>query len=258
MWKIGGKKLKSRLMLGSSLYPSLEIMKKSIKESKTEIITVSLRRQKKENQVFWNILKKINCIILPNTSGCFSIKETILIAKMAREIFETNYIKLEIIGDDYNLQPNPFLLLKATEKLISMNFIVFPFCTDDLVLCNHLVNLGCDILMPWGSPIGSGKGILNTESLKTLRKRFPEINLIIDAGIGKPSHAMQAMELGYDGLLINSAIALSHNPIKMAKSFSLAVKSGRMAYKAGFMPERSFASPSTPILGTPFWRKNKK
>ncbi len=258
MWKIGGKKLSSRLLIGSALYPSPANMEESIKVSGAQIVTVSLRRQNagdKAGANFWNIIKDLGLEVLPNTAGCHSAKEAITTAQMAREVFGTNWIKLEVIGDQYNLQPDPFETVKAAEILIKEGFEVFPYTTDDLVVATRLVDVGCKILMPWGSPIGSGQGLMNPRNLKAIRERFPDIQLIVDAGIGKPSDAVQAMELGYDGVLLNSAIALAQDPIMMADAFRLAVESGRLGYQAGSMQKREFASPSTPTVGTPFWHQ---
>lgn len=257
-WNIAGKQVNSRLVIGSALYPSPQIMADSIKESGAEIVTVSLRRQAagdKAGQDFWQIIKDLKVNVLPNTAGCHSAKEAITIAMMAREVFDTNWIKLEVIGDSYNLQPDPFELLKATEILIKEGFEVFPYTTDDLVVASKLVDLGCSVLMPWGSPIGSGKGLMNPYNLKVIRKRFPNINLLVDAGIGKPSDAVQALELGYDGVLLNSAIALAEKPVLMAKAFKEAVNAGISAQKAGLMQKKELAQPSTPVVGTPFWHQ---
>ena len=161
-----------------------------------------------------------------------------------------------MIGDDYSLQPDPFALLEAAKELIAQGFEVFPYCTDDLVLAERLVEAGCKILMPWGAPIGTGKGLINPYALKNLRQRLPEITLIVDAGIGAPSHAAQAMELGYDGVLLSTAVAQSPMPVLMAEGFKHAVIAGRAAYEAGLMPERDLAQPSTPTIGTPFWHQN--
>jgi len=257
-WEIAGKKLSSRLLIGSALYPSPASMEDAISISKSQIVTVSLRRATPGENIkndFWEIIKDLGIHILPNTAGSHSAKEAITTAKIAREVFGTNWIKLEVIGDQYNLQPDPFETVKAAEILIKDGFEVFPYTTDDLVVSKRLADVGCEILMPWGSMIGSGKGLMNQDNLKAIRKQFPKLQLIIDAGIGKPSHATQAMELGYDGVLLNSAIALSQDPIKMANAFRLAVESGRLAYEAGIMQEREFASPSTPTIGTPFWHQ---
>jgi thiazole synthase len=256
MWDIGGKQLNSRLFIGSALYPSLEVMEQAVVASKAEVITVSLRRQTSQygnGNAFWSHIKELKCHLLPNTAGCFTAKEAITTAQMAREVFETNWIKLEVIGDEYTLQPDPFQLLEATKELIAQGFEVFPYCTDDLVLCDKLINAGCQILMPWGAPIGTGKGLMNPYALRILRTRFKEFNLLIDAGLGAPSHATQAMELGFDGVLLNTAIAEAHDPVRMAEGFCDGVKAGRNAFLAGIIPERDMAQPSTPTVGKPFW-----
>lgn len=265
MWQLADKKISSRLLIGSALYPSPDLMKKSITASGSEVVTVSLRRQNigsaKTNannggNDFWNLLKSLNLNILPNTAGCHTAKEAVTTAQMAREVFDTNWIKLEVIGDEYNLQPDPFATLEATKELISQGFEVFPYCTDDLVLCQKLVEVGCKILMPWGSPIGTGKGLLNPYALKNIRERLPNITLIVDAGIGLPSHAVQALEMGYDGVLLNTAIAQAADPIKMAEAFKYALLAGRNGYEAGAIKEKNLAKPSTPIIGTPFWHQS--
>jgi len=258
-WKIGGKTLTSRMFIGSALYPSPAIMEASIQASGAGVVTVSLRRQgvnKEAGESFWKIIRELGVEVLPNTAGCHSAKEAITIAHMAREVFQTNWIKLEVIGDQYNLQPDPYETVEAARVLVKEGFEVFPYTTDDLVVAKKLVDAGCNILMPWGSPIGSGKGLMNPYTLKAIREAFPELPLIVDAGIGKPSHAIEAMELGYDGILLNSAVALAQEPVRMAKAFALAVEAGRMGYEAGAMQERELASPSTPTVGTPFWHQN--
>jgi len=258
MWQLAGKTLDSRFLLGTAQYPSLQIMRDAIVTSNTNVITVSLKRQSPKKQggdVFWSSIKNLNCHLLPNTAGCHNATDAINTAEMAREIFQTNWIKLEVIGDDYNLQPDPFELVKAAKQLIHNGFEVFPYCTDDLVLCLRLIDCGCQILMPWAAPIGSGKGIINSYALETLRARLPDATLIIDAGIGRPSHASQAMELGFDGVLLNTAVSLSKNPIQMAGAFRDAIIAGRSAFKAGIVPERNMANPSTSLLDTPFWHQ---
>lgn len=259
-WQIGGKTLSSRLLIGSALYPSPANMEDAIKVSGSQIVTVALRRQaagEGGGSQFWDIIKSMDIEVLPNTAGSHSAKEAITTAQMAREVFGTNWIKLEVIGDQYNLQPDPFETVKAAEILIKEGFEVFPYTTDDLVVAKRLADVGCKILMPWGSPIGSGRGLMNPSHLTAIRKQFPDLNLIVDAGIGKPSDASKAMELGYDGVLLNSAIALAQDPVKMADAFKHAVEAGRLGYEAGTMQEREFASPSTPTVGTPFWHQFK-
>lgn len=259
MWHLADQQLNSRLLIGTALYPSPDIMQQAIRASGSEVVTVSLRRQLNQHgsNDFWALLKQMKVNLLPNTAGCHTAKEAIAVAHMAREIFTTNWIKLEVIGDEYNLQPDPFALLEATRELIAEGFEVFPYCTDDLVLCQKLVDAGCRILMPWGSPIGTGRGLLNPYALRTLRQRLPDTQLIVDAGIGAPSHAVQAMELGFDGVLLNTAIAQANDPVKMAQAFKQSVLAGRLGFEAGRIPERDLAQPSTPTLGTPFWQQTQ-
>ena len=261
MWTLADKLLTSRFLLGTAQYPSLHILRDAILASQASVLTVSLKRempQKKGGDIFWSILKEFNCSLLPNTAGCHRADEAVMLAEMARELFQTNWIKLEVIGDDYTLQPDPFELVKATADLVKRGFEVFPYCTEDLVLCQRLIDSGCRILMPWAAPIGSGKGILNPYALETLRVRLPQASLIVDAGIGKPSQAAYAMELGYDGVLLNTAVAMAKNPIQMATAFREAIRAGRMAFEAGMMPERNIAHPSTSLIDTLFWKQDNK
>lgn len=256
-WTIGGKTLSSRLFVGSARYPSPDMMAQAVRASKAEVITVSLRRESasdKAGQPFWQLIRDLGIHILPNTAGCKTVAEAVTTAEMAREVFETDWIKLEVIGDDYTLQPDVFKLIEASAILNDKGFTVFPYTTEDLVVARELVATGCDILMPWGAPIGSGQGLNNISALKTLRARFPDINLLVDAGLGAPSHAAQAMELGFDGVLLNTAIAEAGDPVAMATAFARAVEAGHLATNAGIMPKRDFAQPSTPELGTPFWK----
>jgi len=258
MWKLADQTLSSRLLLGSAQYPSLQLMCEAIVAADVGVITVSLKREsskEKSSNDFWDAIKALNCHLLPNTAGCHNASDAILTAEMAREIFQTHWIKLEVIGDDYNLQPDPFELVKAADGLVKKGFEVFPYCTDDLVLCQRLMDCGCRILMPWAAPIGSGKGLVNPYALETLRMRLPEATLIVDAGIGKPSHAVQAMELGFDAVLLNTAVSLAQHPVQMASAFRDAVIAGRAAFEAGMMLERNIAHPSTPLLDTPFWHQ---
>jgi thiazole synthase len=249
---IDGIPLTSRFFLGTALYPSLEIMRDSILTAKVQVITVSLRRQLEgAKNAFWDYIKNLNCRLLPNTAGCFSAKEAIYTANMAREVFATHWIKLEVIGDHQTLHPHPLELLKACDELIKQGYFVFAYCTEDLIVCEQLLSLGCQVLMPWAAPIGTGKGILNHYALRLLRERFKDSLLFIDAGIGSPAHAAAAMELGFDGVLLNSAVALAHDPVTMASAFRHAIIAGRMAYEAGIMPQRDFAMASTPLLGKP-------
>ncbi len=261
MWNLAGIHLSSRLLLGTAQYPSLQILGDAVTAAATNVITVSLRRQlaqKNSGDMFFSTIRKLNCHLLPNTAGCRRAEEAITVAEMAREIFSTNWIKLEVIADEYNLQPDPFELVKAAKQLNARGFTVFPYCTDDLILCQRLRDSGCEILMPWASPIGSGKGIINPYALEVLRTRLPDCTLIVDAGIGKPSHALQAMELGYDAVLLNTAVAAARDPVNMARAFNYAVQAGRLAYQAGMMAERNMAQPSTPLIDTPFWQQEMR
>lgn len=253
-----GLTLKSRLLVGTAQYPSPKILEQALTSIQPGMITLSLRREtalqsNHSDSGFWDFIKSLNIPILPNTAGCYSVKEAVTVAQMSREVFETNFIKVEITGDDYNLQPDPFALVEACETLTKMGFHVLPYCTEDLVLCQRLLDVGCEALMPWGAPIGTGKGLMNPYALSTLRQRLPDVPLLVDAGIGKPSDAAQAMELGFDGVLLNTAIAHAGDPVTMAQAFELSVKAGRMAYLASPMQESEVAQPSTPIVGTPFW-----
>ncbi len=253
-----GQHFQSRLLLGTSRYPTLEILQQAVQASGAQILTVALRRQdpgKRAGEGIWEFIRGLQCRLLPNTAGCHSAQEAITTAHMAREIFATSWIKLEVIGDDYNLQPDPVETVRAAQLLVGDGFQVFPYCTDDLVLCRRLADVGCEVLMPWGAPIGTGRGLLNPYALEAIRARLPDLPLIIDAGLGRPSHAAQAMEMGYQGILLNSAVAQAADPPAMARAFRAAVEAGRGAYLAGLMPPRQTACPSTPTLGTPFWRQ---
>ncbi len=255
-----GREFNSRLLVGTALYPSPAIMRESVRASASEIITLSLRRQNPAQQrdnVFWDYVRETGCQLLPNTAGCKSPREAVELAKMSREIFHTEWLKLEVIGDDYNLQPDPFGLVEAARELVNLGFKVLPYCTDDLVLCRKLLDVGCEVLMPWGAPIGTGQGLLNKYNLHMLRERLPGVPLIIDAGIGAPSQAAEALEAGFDAVLLNTAIARARDPVGMAGAFKLAIESGRAAFNAGLMLKRQTASPSTPTLDMPFWQQGE-
>ena len=259
MWNVAGRELKSRLFMGTALYQSPEQMLDALEHSESDVVTVSLRRQMAGGNTagnrFFELLRSQNKFFLPNTAGCHTAKEAVETANMAREVFGTNWIKLEVIGDDYNLQPDPFELLAATKTLIKQGFEVFPYCSADFVVAQRLVAAGCNILMPLAAPIGTGMGPTDIYALKNLRARFPNTILIVDAGIGKPSHATTVMELGYDAVLLNSAVALSDEPKVMAEAFKHAVLAGRLGFEAGLMMEKNSASPSTPVIGVPFWHQ---
>jgi thiazole synthase len=250
--------LQSRLLLGTARYPSPAILSEAIKASSADVVTVSLRRETggsgdvRAGETFWSLIRATGVRVLPNTAGCHTVKEAVTTAQMAREVFGTHWIKLEVIGEEDTLQPDVFGLVEAARILCGEGFAVFPYTTEDLVVADKLINAGCQVLMPWGSPIGSGRGLNNVFGLQALRAHFPGVPLIIDAGIGVPSHAAQAMELGYDAVLINTAVALAAAPIEMARAFAAAVDAGRRAYLAGPIEPRAMAEPSTPVIGKAF------
>jgi thiazole synthase len=257
-FKLAGVELNSRFFIGSSLYPSPQHLQDSVKASGAQVITVGLRRlnpQAGGGQAFWSLIQSTGCQLLPNTAGCYTADEAVAMAQMAREIFGTNWIKLETIGDDYNLQPHPLELLKAADILVKEGFKVFAYTTDDLVLALKLYDLGVSAIMPWAAPIGTALGPINLYALEAIRARLPDAFLVVDAGLGVPSHAAKVMELGYDACLLNSAIAQAADPVKMSKAFGLAIEAGRLGYESGAIPSRPTAQASTPTLGTPFWHQ---
>jgi thiazole synthase len=247
--------LESRLLIGTALYPSPAIMEEAIRASGAEIVTVSLRRESAEaraGQAFWEIIRGLGVKVLPNTAGCHTVTEAVTTAQMAREIFGTNWLKLEVIGEDDTLQPDLFGLVDAARILCDEGFEVFPYTTEDLVAAEKLVEAGCRVLMPWGAPIGSGLGLTNIQGLKRMRGHFPDVTLVVDAGIGLPSHAAQAMEMGYDAVLLNTAVARAGDPVAMARAMRDAVAAGRAGYEADPMEPREMAAPSTPVMGKAF------
>jgi len=255
MLKLYGIELQSRLLLGTAQYPSPAVLTTAVRASRAQIVTVSLRREsggERAGQGFWSIIRELGVRVLPNTAGCHSVKEAVTTAQMAREVFNTNWIKLEVIGDEDTLQPDLFGLVEAAKLLAADGFEVFPYTTEDLVAAARLLDAGCRVLMPWGAPIGTGLGLNNLLGLKTLRARYPDVPLIIDAGIGVPSHAARAMEIGFDAVLINTAVARAVDPARMAEAFAQAVEAGHAAFLAGPMEPRDQATPSTPVIGKAF------
>ncbi len=252
-----GRSFTSRILLGTARYESPALLVDAIKAANPAMVTVALRKQieggAKAGESFWQILRTTNRELLPNTAGCNTVKEALNTALMARELFETDFIKLEVIGDEENLQPDPFGLVEAATELVKQGFRVLPYCTDDLVVCRRLLDAGCEVLMPWAAPIGTGQGPRNPRALRELRQRLPDVPLIEDAGLGLPSHACQVMEWGFDGVLINTAVSRAIDPVRMARAFADAVEAGRSAYLAGPMPVQELAVPSTPEIGKPFW-----
>lgn len=250
---IDGRALRSRFFIGSAGYPSPQVLREAIEASQSQVLTVGLKRSLQaagDNGAVALALQAIQAQdghLLPNTAGCRSAREAITLAHMARELYGTAWIKLEVTGDDHTLQPDPFELLDAAAQLVRDGFTVFPYCTEDLVLCRRLLDAGCAVLMPWGAPIGSGQGLLHRHGLRTLRERLPDAVLIVDAGLGAPSHAAEALELGFDAVLLNSAVAQARAPVGMAAAFRDAVRAGRTAWRAGLMAPQDFAVASTPV-----------
>jgi thiazole synthase len=253
-WALYGTPLNSRFLLGSAGYPSPQVLRDAIAAAGAQVVTVGLKRSLSGgagDNGFVDIVRASGVHLLPNTAGCRTAREAVLLAHMARELFGTRWVKLEVTGDDHTLQPEPWELLDAATQLVRDGFQVFPYCTDDLVACRRLLDAGCEVLMPWGAPIGSGQGLLNPYALRTLRERLPGVPLIVDAGIGAPHHAARAMELGFDGVLLNSAVAQAREPVRMAAAFAQAIQAGRLGYEAGVMAPQDMAVPSTPVADGP-------
>ncbi|MBL4597774.1 MAG: thiazole synthase [Rhizobiaceae bacterium] len=250
-----GTKLSNALMLGTAQYPSPAILADAFKRSGAGVATVSLRRESgtdKAGQDFWAMIRELGVHVLPNTAGCHTVKEAVTTAQMAREVFGTPWIKLEVIGEEDTLHPDTFALVEAARILSEDGFQVFPYTTDDLVVAERLLRAGCEVLMPWGAPIGSGQGLNNVFGLRAMRAHFPETPLVVDAGLGLPSQAAQVMELGFDAVLLNTAVAKAGDPAAMAEAFSLAVSAGQLAAIADPMEPRDMAAPSTPVIGKAF------
>ncbi len=247
-----GVELKSRLMLGTARYPSPKILAEAFKASGADVVTVALRREaggERGGQSFWSLIRGLGARVLPNTAGCHTVQEAVTTAHMARELFDTKWIKLEVIRDDETLQPDVYGLAEAARILVEDGFEVFPYTTEDLVVADRLVEAGCKVLMPWAAPIGSARGLNNVYGLRSLRAHFPDIPLVVDAGLGVPSHAAAAMELGYDAVLLNTAIAEAGDPVAMARAFALAIEAGRLAFQSKPLEPRDMAAPSTPMIG---------
>ena len=240
------KKFKSRLFMGTSKYPNQQVLLESLKASNTEIVTVAIRRisLKKYDENILDILKK-DFFIIPNTAGCYTVKEAVLTAKLAREALQTNFVKLEVIANDENLLPDTENLIPAAKELVKDNFIVLPYCSDDPIVCKKLQDIGCAAVMPLAAPIGTGMGIQNKYNLRLIVENS-KIPVIVDAGVGTASDATIAMELGCDGVLLNTAIAEAKNPVLMAEAMKHAVIAGRKAFKAERMKKRKYGSSSSP------------
>ena len=249
LFQLGGRTFTSRLLVGTARYPNPQVMMDSLRASGTELVTVAIRRfnlNEKGNDVLDWIRNEY--ALLPNTAGCYTAKDAIFTAELAREALETNWIKLEVIGDDETLMPDVVELLKGAEALVKAGFTVLPYCNDDPITCRKLADLGCAAVMPLAAPIGSGAGIRNPFSIRIIRELI-DIPVIIDAGIGTASDAALAMELGADAILLNTAISRAEHPVMMATAMRHAVEGGRLAYQAGRIPTTLFGERSTSSEG---------
>lgn len=247
---LGGKEFRSRLMIGTSQYPNPEVMFRAIEAGGAEIVTVSIRRmdvrQKEYTFLSHPFMQQFQ--LLPNTSGCYTAREAVLTAELSREALETDWIKVEVIGDEKTLLPDPTELLKTCEILVQKGFVVLPYSNDDPILCKRLAEMGCAAVMPLAAPIGTGLGIRNPHNLQMIRE-LVDIPLVVDAGIGTASDAAIAMELGYDAILLNTAVAHAQNPVLMAEAMRLGIEGGRKAYLAGRVPKSYYARASSPTEG---------
>ena len=248
---IAGRTLRSRLLLGTGGFPSLELMAAAIAASATELVTVALRRiDPAARGSLVDVLAAAGVELLPNTAGCHTARDAVLTAQLAREAFETDWVKLEVIGDEDTLLPDAPELLRAAEELVDDGFVVLPYTTDDPVLARRLADIGCAAVMPLGSPIGSGMGIGNPYNISLIREAV-EVPVVLDAGIGTASDAALAMELGCDAVMAASAIARAQDPVAMARAMRDGVLAGRQARAAGRIPRRRYATASSPDVGLP-------
>ena len=246
---IGGRSFASRLLLGTGGFRSLDAIAAAIEASGTELVTVALRRvDPAAHGSIVDVLDRCGVDLLPNTAGCFTARDAVLTAQMAREAFRTEWIKLEVIGDDRTLLPDAPALLEAAEELVDDGFTVLPYTNDDPILARRLEDVGCAAVMPLGSPIGSGMGLLNTYNLRLIRERAG-VPVILDAGVGTASDAALALELGCDAVLCASAVSRAEDPVAMARAIRLGVEAGRLAHRAGRIPRRLHAQASTPEEG---------
>ncbi len=250
---IAGEELPSRLILGTAGYPSLDILRRALAASGAALATVALRRVDPERagrESLYRLLRDAGVRLLPNTAGCYTAHEALLVAELARDVLETTWVKLEVIGDDRTLYPDATQLLEAARELVRRGFVVLPYASDDPVLCRRLEDAGCAAVMPLASPIGSGLGVRNPHAL-VLVKESVRVPVIVDAGMGTASDVAIALELGMDGVLLNTAVAGADDPVRMAAAMRHAVAAGRLAHRAGRIPARSFARASSPLDGVP-------
>jgi thiazole synthase len=248
-WKIGDREFTSRLLVGTAKYPSPEIMEQAIEASGAEIITVAIRRMpvdKPEFSYVYDFIKRKGLTLMPNTAGCFTVKDAVLTAQLGREALETDLVKLEVIGDEKTLFPDNEGLLEAARALIKDGFTVMPYCIDDPIVCRKLEDMGCAAVMPLAAPIGSGLGVRNPYNIRIIVEHA-HVPVLLDAGVGTASDATFAMELGVDALLMQTAIAQAQDPVKMATAMRLATESGRLCLEAGRIPKKLYATASSPL-----------
>lgn len=249
---IAGRTFSSRLLMGTGQYRSLDMMMRAMQASGAEIVTVAIRRVdlgELNGESTLGVLREGGWFLLPNTAGCFTARDAIMTAELAREALETEWVKLEVIGDDETLLPDTDELLKAAAELVRRGFKVLPYTNDDPIVAKKLRDVGCVAVMPLGSPIGSGMGIRNPYNLRIIREQITDVPVILDAGIGTASDAALAMELGCDAVLLSSAVSAAERPVQMAEAMRYAVDGGRLAYLAGRMPKRLYAKASSPLDG---------
>ena len=248
---IGDREFASRLILGTGGFRSLDALSEALAASGADMATLALRRvDPGARGSIVDVLENAGCFLLPNTAGCFTARDAVTTARLGREAFETDWVKLEVIGDDRTLLPDPSELLEAAETLVDEGFTVLPYTNDDPVLARRLEDVGCAAVMPLGSPIGSGMGIRNPYNLRLILEQA-HVPVILDAGIGTASNAATAMEMGCAGVLLASAVSRAEDPAKMARAMRLAVEAGRLAHEAGRIPRRLYAEASTPMEGIP-------
>ena len=249
---IAGRTFRSRLLMGSGRFPSIDIMVRSLEVSNSELITMAVRRVDLTGTGVGvlDAIDRDQYFLLPNTAGCYTAKDAVLTAELAREALDTSWIKLEVIGDDETLLPDVHALVDAAQQLVNRGFTVLPYTTDDPIVARRLEEVGCAAIMPLGSPIGSGAGIRNPYNIRLIREQTL-LPVILDAGIGTASDACMAMELGCDAVLLNSAVARAQDPVGMAEAMRDAVLGGRRAYRSGRIPVRLYAEASSPTAGVP-------
>jgi thiazole synthase len=249
---VAGRTFKSRLIVGTGKYPSNEVMAEAHRRSGTDMVTVAVRRidlKALKGQSLIDFIDREKIMILPNTAACYNVDDAVRTARLGREAGLSNWVKLEVIGDERTLFPDTAALLEATKILVKEGFVVLPYTNDDLIVARRLIDAGAAAIMPLGAPIGSGMGIQNVPGIRILREMITEVPLIVDAGVGTASDATIAMELGADGVLMNTAIAGAQDPGAMAEAMNYAVKAGRLAYRSGRIQRKLYATASSPIQG---------